>query len=182
MRADAKINYDRLLAVTQEAVAEHGADLSLRDVARRAEVGLGTLYRHFPTREDLLEAVLRTKFETLTTRVDTLIASTPSDEALVMWLKDVLAFSCTHRGVIGLMMSAIEDPNSALYSSCVTMRSAGTSLLVRAQAEGKARHDIDGADLFALVAALGWIYEQPNTATRANHLFQVITGALLTKG
>jgi AcrR family transcriptional regulator len=63
MRADAQKNYQRLLDVAREALAETGADASLRDIARRAEVGLGTLYRHFPTREALLEALLRNDFE-----------------------------------------------------------------------------------------------------------------------
>jgi AcrR family transcriptional regulator len=180
MRADAKKNYDRLLAVAQEAVTEHGADLSLRDVARRAEVGLGTLYRHFPTREALLEALLRTSFKALETRVAILTASTSSDEALVLWLKETIAFTHSHRGVLGLMMSAIEDPESALHSSCMTIREAGTSLLIRAQSEGKARQDIDGVDLFALIGALAWIYEQPSASARADHLFTVITSALLT--
>ena len=65
MRADAKKNYDRLLLVGREVVTEQGAEASLRDVARRADVGLGTLYRHFPTREALLEALLRTNVDEL---------------------------------------------------------------------------------------------------------------------
>jgi hypothetical protein len=78
------------------------------------------------------------------------------------------------------MMGAIENPESALHSSCVTLRTAGTSLLPRAQSEGKARQDLDGADLFALIAALAWVREQPSAAARADHLFKVITSALLT--
>lgn len=180
MRADAKKNYDRLLAVAQEAVAEHGADLSLRDVARRAEVGLGTLYRHFPTREALLEALLRTRFEELAARAEELADSNLSDEALVLWLEETIAFTYSNRGVLGLMMGAIEDPQSALHVSCVTLRTAGALLLTRAQSDGKARQDVDGADLFALIAALAWVREQPSAAARADHLFKLITSALLT--
>lgn len=180
MRADAKKNYDRLLEVAQQAVTEQGADLSLRDVARRAEVGLGTLYRHFPTREALLEALLRTSFEALAARADTFTASNSSDDALVLWLRETITFTYSHRGVLALMMGAIEDPNSALHTSCVTLRAAGTALLARAQSEGKARQDIDGSDLFVLVASLAWVREQPTAAARADHLFEVITSALLT--
>lgn len=180
MRADAQKNYARLLKVAQEAVTEHGADFSLRDVARRAEVGLGTLYRHFPTREALLEALLRTRFEELAARADALTALNPSDEALIMWLEETIMFTYSHRGVLGLMMGAIEDLHSALHVSCVTLRTAGASLLTRAQSDGKARQDIDGADLFALIAALAWVREQPSAAARADHLFKVITSALLT--
>lgn len=180
MRADAKKNYDTLLEVARTAVAERGADFSLRDIARRAEVGLGTLYRHFPTKEALLEVLLRTSFEALAMRAEVLTSSKSSEEALVLWLEETIAFTYSHRGVLGLMMNAIEDPNSALHFSCVTLRSSGTSLLVRAQSEGKARMDVDGLDLFALIAALAWIREQPSAAERSEHLFKIITEALLT--
>lgn len=180
MRADAKKNYDRLLAVAKEAVTVSGADLSLRDVARRAEVGLGTLYRHFPTREALLEALLRSSFEELVERANTLTASMASDQALLLWLEEIITFTYSHRGVLGLMMGAIEDQESALHVSCVTLRAAGAALLSRAQSENKARPDIDGTDLFALIAALAWVREQPSAAPRADHLFKVITSALLT--
>jgi AcrR family transcriptional regulator len=180
MRSDAKKNYDRLLEVAQQAVTEQGANLSLRDVARRAEVGLGTLYRHFPTREALLEVLLRTSFEELAARAGTFTASNSSDEALVLWLRETIAFTYSHRGVLALMMGAIEDMDSALHTSCVMLRAAGTELLTRAQSEGKARQDIDGTDLFALVAALAWLREQPTAVARADHLFEVIASALLT--
>lgn len=180
MRSDAKKNYDRLLEVAQQAVTEQGADLSLRDVARRAEVGLGTLYRHFPTREALLEALLRTSFEELAASAGAFTVSNPSDEALVLWLREIIAFTHSHRGVLALMMGAIENPDSALHSSCVTLRAAGTGLLTRAQSEGKARQDIDGTDLFALISALAWLREQPTAMARADHLFEVIASALLT--
>jgi hypothetical protein len=79
-----------------------------------------------------------------------------------------------------MMMTAIEDPDSALHVSCVTMRAAGTQLLTRAQAAGTARTDLDGTDLFALIAALAWLGDQPSSAQRADHLFDVIATAILT--
>jgi AcrR family transcriptional regulator len=180
MRADAKKNYALILAVAREVVNEQGADASLRDVARRAGVGLGTLYRHFPTREALLEALLRASFDELTARADELETSSSSDDALVSWLRETVAVAHNYRGVIALMVAAIDDPNSALHASCGTMRAAGTRLLARAQAMGMARTDIDGEDLFALVGALAWLGDQPSLAPRADHLFGVIAGAILT--
>ena len=76
------------------------------------------------------------------------------------------------------MAAAIADEESALHSSCVTMRSAGTRLLLRAQAAGKARPDLEGSDLFALVGALAWVYEQPGLRERADHIFEIVTGAI----
>jgi AcrR family transcriptional regulator len=180
MRADARKNYDHLLAVARDVVTEHGADASLRDIARRADVGLGTLYRHFPTREALLEALLRTSFDQLTAGAGGLETSAPPDEALVSWLREAVAVAHNYSGVIAALVAAIEDPESALHTSCVTMRAAGTRLLARAQAEGMARTDIDGTDLFALVGALAWLGDQPALAPRADHLFDVIAGAILT--
>jgi AcrR family transcriptional regulator len=182
MRADAKKNYDHLLAVARAVVAEQGAEASLRDVARKAGVGLGTLYRHFPTREALLEALLRASFDELTAKAGELEVSSSPADALVSWLRRFVVFAHKYRGVVASMMTAIADPDSALHASCVTMRAAGTQLLVRAQAEGLARNDLDGADLFALAAALAWLGDQPALAPRADHLFGVIASAILTPG
>jgi AcrR family transcriptional regulator len=182
VRADARKNYDRLLEVASAVATEQGADASLRDVARRAEVGLGTLYRHFPTREALLEALLRTGFDELTARADELGASRPAGDALVSWLREFVDCATRYRGVIASMVAAIEDPESALHASCVGMRGAGSRLLAQAQAEGVARADIDPTDLYALAGALAWLGDQPALTPRAGHLFDIIVGAILTGG
>lgn len=180
MRADAKKNYDNLLAIARDCVTEQGADASLRDVARRAGVGLATLYRHFPTRAVLLEALLRKSFDDLTARARELENSGSRSKALVSWLHEAVAVAHNFRGVVAAMVAAIADPNSALHTSCVTMRAAGTRLLGIAQAEGVARTDIDGDDLFALIGALAWLGDQPSLAPRAEHLFRVVASAILT--
>jgi AcrR family transcriptional regulator len=179
MRADARKNYEHLLAVAREVVSGKGANASMRDVARKAGVGFGTMYRHFPTREVLLEALLRTGFDELTARADELEKTVSAGEALVSWLREAVAAAHNFSGVTAAMMAAIEDPNSALHASCVAMRGAGTRLLVRAQVEGLARTNVDGADLFALVGALAWLADQPSTAPRADHLFSFIASAIL---
>lgn len=180
MRADARKNYSHLLAVAREVVTEHGADASMRDIARRADVGLATLFRHFPTREALFEALLRTKLDALTQRAGELEASHPPDEALLSWLREEVAFVQSYRGVVALMAAAHLDPDSALYASCAAVHAAGARLLLHAQAEGTARTDMDGDDLFALVSSLGWLGGQPSFAPRADHLFDVIASAILT--
>ena len=163
MRADARKNYDQLLVVAREVVTEEGVEASLRDVARRAGVGLATLYRHFPTREALLEALLRAGFDQLAARAG-----------------ECVAVATGYRGVTTLMVAAIEDPGSALHASCVAMREAGTRLLTRAQTAGGARAGIDGTDLFALIGALAWLGDQPALVARADHLFDVVTSAVVT--
>ena len=181
MRADARKNYDHLLAVAREVVTEAGADASLRDIARRAGVGLGTLYRHFPRREVLLEALLRGSFDALAVRAGELQASASPGQALTAWLGEAVAVAHRYRGAIDAMVAAIADPDSALHASCHGMRAAGTGLLLRAQEQGEARADIDGADLFGLLGALAWMRDQPALAPRADHLFDVIAGAILIR-
>lgn len=180
MRADARKNYDHLLAVAREVVTEDGVDASMRDIARRADVGLATLLRHFPTREALFEALMCTNLDALAQKADELEASKPPDKALVSWFREGVAFVHSYRGVAELMASAHADPDSALYTSCATVHSVGARLLHRAQAEGTARADMNGDDLFALMSALGWLEGQPAFASRADHLFQVIASAILT--
>ena len=180
MRADARKNYEHLLAVAHDAVTEHGTDASMREIARRADVGLATLFRHFPTREALLEALLRAKADALTQKAAELETSNSPDEALLSWFREGVAFVKSYGGVCALMASAHADPDSALYASTTTLHSAGARLLSRAQAEGTARTDLDGEDLFALMSAFGWLVDQPSFTSRADHLLHVLASALLT--
>ncbi|HWO63077.1 MAG TPA: helix-turn-helix domain-containing protein, partial [Umezawaea sp.] len=153
MRADAQANRDRLLVVAAVVLAEQGVDASMRDIARRAEVGLATLLRHFPTREALLEALLRTSFDELTARAAEVETTDSPRDALMGWMREFVAVTTDYHGVVTSMVKAIEEPESALHASCVALRAAGARLLIRAQAAEVARTDVDGADLFALVSA-----------------------------
>ena len=180
MRADAQKNYSHLLAVAHDVVAEHGVDASMRDIARRAGVGLATLLRHFPTREALFEALLCTNLDALTQKAGELETSNSSDEALVSWFREWIAFAQSYRGVVALMAAAHTNPDSALYASCAAVHSASARLLLRAQAEGTARADMNGDDMFGLMAALGWLVDLPSFAPRADHLVHLITSAILT--
>ncbi|WP_111563397.1 TetR/AcrR family transcriptional regulator [Rhizobium sp.] len=181
MRADARENYNHLLMVARDVVAEQGVNASLRDIARRANIGWATLSRHFPTREALLDALLRRSLEELTQRADMLEASLPSKDALVTWLRDAVSFVQIYSGVVTMMASALADPESALHASCKDLREAGARLLKQAQADQVARRDLDGNDLFALIGALGWIGDQPSFASRSNDLFKLVVGAILTE-
>ena len=180
MRADARRNHGQILTVARDVVSEHGADASMRDIARRAGVGLATLLRHFPTREALFEALLRENLDALTQKAGELETSDAADDALVAWFREGVAFVGGYSGVVALMASAHADPDSALYAPCMAVRSAGARLLLRAQAEGTARADMDADDLFAVMSAIGWLVGQRSFAPRADHLFHLITSAILT--
>ena len=180
MRSDARKNYSHILAAAHNVVIKHGVDSSMREIARRANVGLATLFRHFPTREALFEALLRTNADALTQQAAKLETSSPHDEELVSWFRDAVAFTHTYSGVCALMASAHADPDSALHASSTALWAAGARLLLRAQAKGTARADMNGDDLFALMSALAWLAGQPAFAPRADHLFHLITSAILT--
>src|SRR5881227_1228774 len=99
MRADARRNYERLLAAARAAFAEHGVDASLDDIARSAGVGPGTLYRHFPTRHALLEAVLGDAQATLLAEAEKLATEPDPDAALLTWMRGLATHSRTFRGL-----------------------------------------------------------------------------------
>ncbi|WP_244219475.1 TetR/AcrR family transcriptional regulator [Corallococcus interemptor] len=105
-------------------VQEQGTDASLRDIARRADVGLGTLYRHFPTREALLEVLLRSSLDEMTAQAAALETSNAPDEALVTWLREAVAFTKNYHCVTQLLAAALDDPQSALHASCVMRHGA----------------------------------------------------------
>ncbi len=182
MRADAKKNYEHLLTVAHELLTGGHADASLRDIARKAGVGNATLHRHFPTREALFEALLRQNFDALSLKATEFLAAENAKDALIAWLREAISVTCAYSGVIAPMVAAIADEHSALHHSCVGLRAAGTRLLVRAQAEGLARKDMDGNDLFALISALAWLAEQPPLVPRADRLFDIISDAIFTGG
>jgi AcrR family transcriptional regulator len=178
-RADAQRNRARLLDAARAVVTEQGTQASLREVARRADVGLGTLYRHFPTRDALLEALLREMYDELAERARTLEATRPPEPALREWLGEFLVGSTTYRGLGAAMVATLDDETSPLHASCSAMRAAAAGLLERAQTAGLVRADVDRTDLFALVSAIGWLGEEaPSLASRGAHLFDLVMDAI----
>src|SRR5260221_2117203 len=151
MRADAQRNYQRLLSAALSAFTEHGADdASLEEIARRAGVGIGTLYRHFPTRQALLEAVYRDQVDALRARAGELVGSDAPGEALAAWLRALVAFSSTKHSLTSALLATL-GKNSDLLSSCSTVIcDAADTLLKRAQQAGGVREDADARDLIRL--------------------------------
>ncbi|MFA1551384.1 TetR/AcrR family transcriptional regulator [Actinomadura chokoriensis] len=178
-RADAQRNRARILQVAGTVVAEQGTQASLRDIARRAGIGMGTLYRHFPTRDELLEALLSQRFDRLTATAASLETTHSPEDALTEWLSDFATGVSAYRGLAASMMATLEDENSSLHASCLAMRQAAARLLKNAQDAGLVRPDVNGTDLFALVNAIGWITDQaPSIAARREHLISVVMGGL----
>jgi AcrR family transcriptional regulator len=182
LRADALHNRERLLEIAHAVIARHGIETSLREIARQAEVGPATLFRHFPTREALLEALLRRRFDALQREAEALERAASPLDGLTRWLRLVAESSSTYRGAAGLMMATIRDKRSALHASCAAVESAGEPLLRRAQDAGQVRSDIDGMDLFALVNAAAWAADQaPRKSARADHFLRLIMEGLSSR-
>jgi AcrR family transcriptional regulator len=155
MRADARRNVDLLVAAAREAFAAHGPDASLDDIARSAGVGSGTLYRHFPTRLALLEAVYRDNVERLAAEGDRLRATLPPGDALVAWLGAFVGYVAIKRGLANALTSGLGNDADIFAQSHAVMVRTGSALLADAQAVGAIRPDVALMDLLRLAGAIG---------------------------
>ncbi|MEV6175150.1 TetR/AcrR family transcriptional regulator [Streptomyces sp. NPDC051954] len=160
MRADARRNYDRLLTEARSAFAAHGTDASLEDVARRAGVGIGTLYRHFPNRHALLSAVFEDGVSDLLSRSRELLDASEPCAALVTWLREIVTHAGEYRGLSRALMSVSHDDSSALARCSDPIRDAGTALLTRAQKAGTVRPGVAIGDLLQLTHAIALAAEE----------------------
>ncbi|MFK4144889.1 TetR/AcrR family transcriptional regulator [Streptomyces sp. NPDC004065] len=148
-RKDAARNYDALLAAAREAFAENGSDASLEDIARRAGVGIGTLYRNFPTRRHLFESLYANEVNALC-QAAVEVADLEPWKALTTWLNRFAGYLVTKRAV----REALEDESEIFHACRESMYAAGGPLLERAQRAGAARKDMDFGDLVRLVAGV----------------------------
>lgn len=160
MRADARRNSEKLLAAARSAFSERGTDTSLEDIAQRAGVGIGTLYRHFPTRQDLVEALIRDEVDDLVAYAHSLLDAPDPDGALVAWVRAIVVHASTYRGLASSLMASLLEEDSQLANACHGMLSTGSALLHRAQRSGGVRPDITIEDLFTLANATAWSVEQ----------------------
>jgi AcrR family transcriptional regulator len=148
-RADARRNFDALLGAAREAFAERGTEASLEDIARSAGVGIGTLYRNFPTRQHLFEAVYVGEVEELCRSAEE-AAQLPPWEALDAWLRRFVRYTATKRAIYEAL-----SRDSEIVRSCRTaIFAAGQPLLARAQEAGEVREDLGFDDLLRLISGI----------------------------
>ncbi|MGW0880669.1 TetR/AcrR family transcriptional regulator [Streptomyces sp. NPDC002671] len=179
MRADARRNYERLLKVAFEAFAEHGENASLDDIAKRAGVGSGTLYRHFPTRQALLEAAYVDRIEEIAARADELAEELPPGEALTEWLYELGVATIQLRGLKTLLGAAVTDGSSVALTACGTaVKGAAARLVEAAQAEGVLRDDLEPVEVLRLAHGVASASELADGQGR--HIRRYLT--LLTEG
>ena len=152
-RADARRNYDALVAAAREAFTERDQDASLEEIARRAGVGIGTLYRHFPTRSDLIQAVYVEEVEALARSAESVAGLDPWD-ALIKWLHGFVGYIATKQA-LSEELFAIADHNIEVFANCrALLNEAGEPLLKRAQEAGVVRPDANIQDIIRMVAGI----------------------------
>ncbi|MFI7585979.1 TetR/AcrR family transcriptional regulator [Spongisporangium articulatum] len=159
MRADAKRNRDGLMAAALTVFTRDGAEAPLEAVAREAGVGIGTLYRHFPSREALLEAVYRRENERLCARAAELLASEAPLDALYAWTDAFIDYAATKRGLAAALKSMIADRSEFFLESRTRMINAADSLLAAVQEAGQIPEGMSAEDL---IRGMGGICMQPS--------------------
>lgn len=176
-RADARRNYARLLAAAEAEVAVHGAEVSLEQVARTAQVGSATLRRHFPNRQALLSAVFQQRIEALSALATDLAAQDDPRTALLEWLRALAHYVASARGMAASLTIA-ESPEEAAH--CFTyLATAADPLVRRAATAGAVRVDATAADLLTVVTGIALATEHhPNGAAEVDRLLTLVTEGL----
>ena len=155
-RADARRNYDKVLAAARKAFAEGGESTALEEIARRAEVGIGTLYRHFPNRQALLEALYVDEVEEVCRSAAQFDGEEPW-EALTGWLERFVAYLATKRALAAEMLNYVDRDAEVFKASRAALFGAGEPLLTRAQEAGVVRPDVEIAELIQMVMGIAKI-------------------------
>ena len=176
MRADARRNYERIVATAREVFFADGVDAPLDDVVKRAGVGAGTLYRHFPNREVLVEAVYRSEIEEIADQAYLLAKDLAPEDALREWFRELIRFHIERAGLAAALKAAI-DEDSETYRYCKQkLRDAAWALLEPAQAVGAVRGDIEAVDLMRLSHGIGAAAKHADDASRDRMLSVLMEG------
>ncbi len=181
MRADAQRNRDRIVEVAREVFREQGYDASLDEVAKRAGVGAGTLYRHFPARENLLDAIMQSWVDRVDEAVEKALAHEgPPRELLLSWFSAYVALISLHKGGPAKITSAMGDPSSPIVHKCQVLTSASDRVVTRLRDEGALRADVDTVQICRLVGGVASVADQGGLdETAVRPLLEVLADGLL---
>lgn len=166
MRADARRNRERVLTAAARAFAQLGPDATLEGIAKDAGVGIGTLYRHFPTRDALVEAVYRNEVTRLCGAASDLLTQLPTDRALRVWMDRFVDYMTTKRGMGDALRALAASSGNPFAASRERMVEALSSLLDAGAAAGTLRGDVEPADVLASVSGIGLAAADPTQAAR----------------
>jgi AcrR family transcriptional regulator len=178
LRADARRNRDRLLAAAVRAFASEGADTTLDAIARTAGVGIGTLYRHFPTRDALVEAAYRNELARLCDPVPDLLRSLPPDRATRAWMDRFIDYMTTKRYMAGALRAVIASGGNPYAESRDRLTAAITALLDAGATAGTLRSDIEPGDVLAGLSGVSLAAGEPAQREQAGRLLDLLVDGL----
>ncbi|WP_128434127.1 TetR/AcrR family transcriptional regulator [Streptomyces cyaneus] len=179
LRADARRNRQRLLDVAVRAFSERGTDASLEAIAKEAGVGIGTLYRHFPTREALLEAAYRNEVARVCDSAEELLAQYPPDQAMRMWMDRFIDYLATKQGMADALKAVIASGDSDPFAESLDRISTAISTLLKAGAEaGVLRSDVDPLDVGFSLGGILLITTDKGLRDRAGRMLDLLLDGL----
>ncbi|MGY8638873.1 TetR/AcrR family transcriptional regulator [Bradyrhizobium sp. 14AA] len=177
-RADAVRNRERVLEAAKVVFNAGGPEASLEAVAKRAGVGIGTLYRHFPTREDLFEAVYRREVEQLSELAEQLKNAKDPVDALRRWLRSNVEFVATKKGMSAALALTFQSSSDLAAFSIDRLTKAIGSLLDRAVAAGQMRGDVSPEDLLRALIGMCYMHDQPGWQSSVLRMLDVFVDGL----
>jgi AcrR family transcriptional regulator len=178
LRADARRNRERLLEVALPAFSQAGVEVTLDAIARQAGVGIGTLYRHFPTREALVEAAYRNELVRLCASVDDLLAMMAPDEALRTWMERLIDYLATKRGMPDALRAVISSGGDPFAQSRESLLDAVRDLLGAGAADHRLRDDVDAWDVLTAVSGISLVASAPDQRQQARRLLDLLVDGL----
>ena len=179
MRADAQRNREQLLAAAVAAFSQEDAsEVTLESVAKAAGVGIGTLYRHFPSREALVDAAYRSELARLCDSVPGLIAAMPADRAMRTWMDFFIEYMTTKKGMSDALRVVIASGGNPFAESRSRLLAAFSALLAAAAADGTLRTDLDPADLLASMSGVALVAATPAQRAQAGRLLDLLMDGL----
>ena len=177
-RSDARRNRERILDVAKTAFTRHGADASLDEIAKQAGVGAGTLYRHFPTRNALIEAVYRSEVEKLAAASRSFAAAMSPIEALRSWMLLFVDYIAAKHIIAPALNSVVGGPSRLFEDSRSLIQGAMDELVKRAKKSGDVRRDLDASDLLRAVIGVSYVGSGHDWQQSARRLVDIlITGS-----
>jgi AcrR family transcriptional regulator len=178
LRADAQRNRERLLEVAAQAFAHDGPQVSLDAVAKQAGVGIGTLYRHFPTREALVEAAYRKELARLCDAAPALLETMPPDQAVRAWMDLFVEYMTTKRGMADALRAVIASGGNPFAQSRDRLIEAVTTLLTAAADAGSVRTDVRAEDVLAGLGGISLATPDPAQSEQSARLLDLLMDAL----
>ncbi|MFC5951006.1 TetR/AcrR family transcriptional regulator [Pseudonocardia lutea] len=178
LRADARRNRERLLEVAVEAFSQPGRDVSLEGIAKAAGVGIGTLYRHFPTREALVEAAYRSEVARLCDAVPGLLEAEPPDRAMRTWMDRFVDYMTAKRGMADTLRAIVATGGNPYAETKARMREAVGAFLEAGAEEGTLRSDVDPGDVLAALSGITLSAGAPEQREQAGRLLDLVMDGL----